>query len=70
MKKLSNYEIDLLEKASRAMCGGPISQYPELLKILKDRGLIFSTEENQPTNRFIPEFREILKLTTSGEENA
>lgn len=66
MKKLDNYQIDLLEKATRGLCGGPIKNYPELESILKSYAMIFSNEEDQPVNKFIPEFREILQANIGG----
>ena len=66
MKKLDNYQIDLLEKATRGLCGGPIKNYPELESILRSYGLIYETEEDQPVNKFISEFREILQANIGG----
>ena len=60
MKKLNDFQVDLLQKAARGMCGGTMINWPELFEILQERKLIYVGEETQPVNKFIGEFNKIL----------
>lgn len=57
---LNDATKEKLSKLTRSMVHGEIRQHPDILEILKQEGLIFEGEENQPASRFIVEARFLL----------
>lgn len=58
---LDDKDFEDLHKLTRSMLGGELNNYPNLVDIFKEEGLIYFGDEVQPVVRFIPEARKILK---------